>query len=113
MICNAGGIFLGQVFMTYFNITPFRWSLRTTARPKESFFSTMYRFFTEQDLNSLEWKFLGSISNFLKVLYFVVFFQMCDLMFFFTKLVLQIPITHWISGIRVWLIGLLSIAAAS
>ncbi len=113
MVCNTGGIVAGQLLIKYFEMAPYRWSLRETQRPRETFLTTVRRFLTESDLSGLEWRFLGSLDNFLKVAFFVVFFQLCDLLFFFNKFILWVPHNHFLCGLRVWLVGVLSIPAAA
>jgi len=60
-----------------------------------------------------KWHILISAKNLLHVIWFMIFVLLVDLSNFFNKSNLNLPASHWLLGIRIWIVGFFAILAAA
>lgn len=68
-------------------------------------------FFTARDQykRAGKWHFFADAKSFLHVLWFGCFTLIIDLSNFFNKFNLGLPASHWLLGIRIWIVGIYAI----
>jgi hypothetical protein len=113
---NLLGMLAGNWVIESFGIEKYHWFMAPDAKMdtlsvigKFKYFWTSRKAYKAQG----KWHILNSPKNFLHVLYFMVFVLLTDMSNFFNKYNLNIPASHWVLGVRIWIVGMFAILAAA
>lgn len=113
---NLVGILLGHWIIKKFNIPHIHWFMEPNEQHANMTVLEKFKYFftaRKQYKNEGKWHMLGSARNFLHVVWFMIFTFVIDLSNFFNKYNLQLPASHWILGVRIWILGLYAILGAN
>lgn len=113
---NQLGLLLGEWTIRKFNMKRYNWFMASDEKSENmSAWENFKYFFTARNeyKRAGKWHILSSAKNLLHVIWFMIFVLLVDLSNFFNKSNLNLPASHWLLGIRIWIVGFFAILAAA